>query len=191
MKLHHKILNLFMARYSSLRFFPTIAGQKTLHYFRHIFHVYFARLEKELLVILPIFLFLIFLGNIIQPQSQFEIAKLNILDNPSDPKPHEFLAQQFFVTNQYVQAEKEAEIANDPSLIKKFQGINKQPEVVKTEIINLQNVIAQFPAYRDAYIKLAILNWKLYRPFIAEKYLQNVLEIDPNNEVARKLSSLQ
>lgn len=159
-------------------------------HFRHIPHIYFSRLTKELLIILPIGMFVILLGNLLQAQSQFDIAKQNILNSPADPKSHTFLTQQFFVTNQFREAEIEAQLANNQDLLQKIQEVKNQPEEVRREILKLQKIVEQFPSYRDAYIKLAILNWKLYRPFDAQKYLEKALEIDPNNQVAKDLERI-
>lgn len=156
----------------------------------HLVRIYFSRLVKELSAILPIGLLIILLANLLAPQSQFDVAKQNVLEHPADPRPHAFLARQFFATNQFTKAQVEARLANDQNLLQQIQDINSQPEKVKKDIALLQKIIAQLPNYRDAYIRLAILNWKLSRPFDAQKYLEKALEIDPNNEVATTLSSL-
>ena len=147
-----------------------------------IYKTYLSRLAQELQIIFPFFLLVILFFNILIPKSQFDQAK--------ETKNHLFLAQQLFVTNQFVPAEKEAMLANDLELLRKIQNIKNQPDEVERQILFWQKVVDQFPNYRDAYIKLAILNWKLYRPFDARKYLDKALEIDPNDKVAITLSSL-
>lgn len=62
-----------------------------------------------------------------------------------------------------------------------------EEKAIKTQIINWQRVTNDWPNYRDGDIKLAILNWRLYRVFDAKKFLGSALKIDPNNELARKL----
>lgn len=140
---------------------------------------YLSRLLKELSFLLPITVLLILVINLLTPKSPFEISKDNL--------SHLLLAQQLITTNQFTQAKKEANLANDSELFLKIQQIENQPEEIKKEIISLQKLTEQYPNYRDAYFKLAILNWKLYRPFDSKKYLDKALEIDPNNEVAKKL----
>lgn len=188
MQFHHHIINLVKTRYFSVRLFFSNIGQKTFHHLRRVLQIYFSRLAKELLVLLPISLLIILLGNLLQPQSQFDIVKGNVLNNPNDPEAHAFLAQQFLVTNQFAQAQTEAQLTNNEELLQKIQDINRQPEEVRDETTRLQEIMNQLPNYRDGYLRLAILNWKLYRPFVAQKYLQKALEIDPNNEMARKIS---
>lgn len=177
----------FRNRCFPLCLFLSSVGQKTVLRFQHITRIYFSRLAKELLVILPVGLLVILLGNLIQPQSQFDTAKQNILTDPADPQPHLFLAQQFFVTNQFREAEIEVKSANNQDLLQQIQEIKNQPEEIRKKIFNLQKIVDQLPNYRDAYIELAILHWQLYRPFDARKYLEKALEIDPNNGVANKI----
>lgn len=149
--------------------------------------LYFSRLVQELRLLLPVGLFILLLFNLLQSPSQFDIAKRNVLERPADPKPHIFLAQQFFVTNQFREAEIEAKSANNQDLLQQIREIKNQPEEVREKIFNLQKIVDQLPNYRDAYIELAILHWELYRPFDAQKHLEKALEIDPNNEVANKI----
>lgn len=182
----HHIYNLAKTRYFSVHLFLTSVGQKAIFHFRYVAHIYFSRLVKELLVILPIGLLFVLLANLLAPKSQFDIAKQNVL-TATDPGSHAFLVQQFFVTNQFAQAETEARLTHNPDLLQQVQEIKKQPEEVKKEVVSLQKIVDQFPNYRDAYIKLAILNWKLYRPFDTQKYLEKALEVDPNSEVASKM----
>ncbi len=159
-----------------------------------VFTRYLHRLSQELLIIFPIGLLIVLLFNLVLLKSQFENSKEDILQNlpagrqdPQNTQAHLFLAQQLYVTNMFPQAETEAQLANDQELLQKIQDVKNQPEEIKRQILFLQKVVDQFPNYRDAYIKLAILNWKLYRPFDAKKYLDKALEIDPNNAVAKKL----
>ena len=74
-----------------------------------------------------------------------------------------------------------------PPELKKIETINKEQEEIKKQIIFWQQTTNSFPGYRDSYIKLAILNWKLFRDFDSQKFLEQALQIDPNNEVINKL----
>ena len=147
-----------------------------------IFKRYFSRLQKELSVILPITILIIIILNLLVPKTQFEISKDNL--------SHRDLAQQLITTNQFAQAKKEADFVKDIELSLKIQEIENQPAEIEKEIVYLQKIAEQFSNYRDIYLKLAILNWKLYRPFDFQKYLEKALEIDPNNEVIKRFSLL-
>lgn len=65
-----------------------------------------------------------------------------------------------------------------------------QTNKVNEEIIFWQKITEEFPSFRDAYLKLAILNYKINRLFDSQKFLNKAIEIDPNNEVVKKISSL-
>lgn len=67
----------------------------------------------------------------------------------------------------------------------KILGISQsqEREEIQKEILLWQKTVEDFPGYRDAYLKLAILNWKLNRNFETQKLLNQALEIDPNNEL--------
>lgn len=113
-----------------------------------------------------------------RPKSSFEISKDNL--------DHHFLAQELIAVNQFASAKKEARLANDKKLINSIETIENQPEEIEKEIIKMQKLAEQYPKYRDVYLKLAILNWKLYRHFDFKKYLDKALELDPNNEAIKK-----
>lgn len=130
---------------------------------------------------LPIF-FLLFLIINLFSQTDFEINK--------DAGNHPALGNQLLSHNQLDEAQIEFKLANDNEGLSQVAKIKSQPEEIKTQIIFWEKIVAEFPNYRDAYLKLAILNYKINRLFDAKKYLDKALEIDPNNEVAKKLSSL-
>lgn len=65
--------------------------------------------------------------------------------------------------------------------------IEDRGEAIKKEIVYWQKVTDAFPYFRDAYIKLAVLNFRVDRLLDARKYLEMALEIDPNNEVTKEL----
>lgn len=149
---------------------------------------YFSRLIRELHLILPVTLLIIFATNLLSPKSLFELSKETAQQNPSAASHHLFLAQQLLTTNQFTQAETEARLAANEETLQKIQEVKNQPEDIKGQIRFWQEVIDQFPNYRDAYIKLAILNWKIYRSFEAKRNLEKAFQIDPNNEVLNNLN---
>lgn len=66
----------------------------------------------------------------------------------------------------------------------------KQIEQIRRQIASWENIIKEFPGYRDAYLQLAILNFKISNHNEAKKYLLEALKIDPNNPTAKQLSTL-
>ncbi len=67
-----------------------------------------------------------------------------------------------------------------------------ETERVLAEIQKYEEMVEQKPGYRDAYLKLAILNWKIYQDETAKTYLNLAQGIDPNEEkvkLVRKLLS--
>jgi len=61
---------------------------------------------------------------------------------------------------------------------------------VYKEISFWETKATEFPNYRDAYLKLAVLNWKIKNDDLSKSYLQKAREIDPNNETLKKLTQL-
>ncbi|MCL4389999.1 MAG: hypothetical protein M1484_01065 [Patescibacteria group bacterium] len=66
----------------------------------------------------------------------------------------------------------------------------KKVQDIKSQIIYWQKIAGELPGYRDAYLKLAVLNYDIGRNFDAKKFLDTALEIDPNSSQAATLSSL-
>lgn len=70
------------------------------------------------------------------------------------------------------------------------QRVGEERQKLVSEILFWQGIIAKHKDYRDAYFKLASLEYQLKNFNQARKYLQKVLEIDPNFEVGRRLEKL-
>lgn len=149
----------------------------TIH--KKILEIYFSRLLKELRFILPIFFIVLMIFSLFSKNS-FDIAK--------DNEDHLYIGQELLKTNQIAQAEKEFILADaDTTPIK---NIKAEPGKIKEEIVFWQKVVEEFPNYRDGYLKLAILNYKINRLFDAQKFLNKSLKIDPNSEDAKKIVNL-
>lgn len=65
---------------------------------------------------------------------------------------------------------------------------DEEREKIQKEILFWQKTTEDLPGYRDGYLKLAILNWKIYQNDEAQKFLNKALEVDPNNRVANSLT---
>lgn len=146
---------------------------------RKFFRFYRANLLAELHFFLPFFFLFILFFNYLTPRTSFEKNK--------DTGNHNALAQALIATNQLEEASHELPLGSP--LLTYIDQIKSQPEEIKKQIIFWETVSQELPNYRDAYIKLAILNWKIYRLFDAQKFLARALQIDPNNEVSLKLLS--
>ncbi len=60
---------------------------------------------------------------------------------------------------------------------------------IQKEIKFWDSVTQKYPNYRDAYFKLAILNYQLKNFGKSREYLEKVLRIDPNFRQARELET--
>ncbi|MCL4397940.1 hypothetical protein M1403_02845 [Patescibacteria group bacterium] len=153
--------------------------------------LYLRRLARELVFVLAFFFVVILLINLTLPKSPFETLKDNLLVNSYDTNSHRLLGQLLLNSNDFSPAETETLKAfNDPhsSEVLKIQAIKNQPDQIKKDIVFWQKLAETFPGYRDAYLKLAVLSGQIYRNFDVYKFLEKAAEIDPNNEVLKKLS---
>ncbi len=62
-----------------------------------------------------------------------------------------------------------------------------QKTPIETEIKQWEEVVAKTPTYRDGYLKLATLYWKLRQDDKAKAALERAHEIDPNYEATYEL----
>lgn len=69
----------------------------------------------------------------------------------------------------------------------------RQQEIAKLNNLKVhwEKIVADSPTYRDGYLQLAAIEYKLQNATIAKFHLQKVLEIDPNFELPITLSFLQ
>lgn len=145
---------------------------------------YLRRFAKELVILIPLLLVVLLTVNLLTPRTPFEKAKTAVLTNPGEPKETVVLAKLFLRENNLNSAEVELRnVPHDPEAQKLNKLIANQktsPQKIQSEIKFWQLQIAKFPSSRDAYLKLAVLNWRLYRNFEAKKYLSKALAIDPN-----------
>lgn len=145
---------------------------------------YLRRFSKELVILIPLLLVVLLTVNFLTPRTPFEKAKTAIFNNPGSTKKTLALAKLLLRENNLNSAEVELEkVPHDPEARKLLKAITNQktsPPKIQAEIKFWQLQIARFPNSRDAYLKLAYLNWRLYRNFEAKKYLSKALAIDPN-----------
>lgn len=78
-------------------------------------------------------------------------------------------------------------------LYKNFQEkgkIEAKRAELASEVRYWENVVGKYKDYRDAYFKLAVLEYELKDFGKSRVYLRKVLEIDPNFEVGRRFEKL-
>ena len=73
---------------------------------------------------------------------------------------------------------------------KENQKISRERAKIENEITFWESSLINYPNYRDAYFKLALLNHQLKNFDKTEKYLEKTLQIDPNFREGRKLEKI-
>jgi len=156
-----------------------------------------------LLIIITSFLF---------PQNEAQNIKLQLLINPFNFNNHLALAEKFLENHQFIEAEKSLLLAEQivslrflsnnlgkgtikeeklASLKKIWQIKNlTDPKDIQKLIVSWEKIIIAKPNYRDGYLQLAFLNYKIYQTEKALFYLDKTLIIDPNFEVSRRLKKI-
>lgn len=72
---------------------------------------------------------------------------------------------------------------------KKEQVVLEQQKVLK-EILYWQSIAEKHKGYRDAYFRLAVLEYQIGGKEKAKQYLRKTLELDPNFDHARELEKI-
>lgn len=151
-------------------------------------------------------LFFIFLYSLFLPKDRFQLAKERLVKNPNDFEAHLILAEEYLANNQIEKAERELIAASSiqPVADSKQQVLGlssrldelwlrwqeKKPEEVEKLIAEWEDIISEKPDYRDGYLQLALLHYKLYENEKAKEYLQKALELAPNFEPTRELEKI-
>ena len=138
------------------------------------------------------------------PKNHFQRAKERLARDPNDFEAHLILAEEYLKNNQLEEAEKELLFAQQlqksgggilgvavsslDQLWWKKQGSN--PKDIKELISYWEEVVAEKPDYRDGYLRLALLHFKLYENKEAREYLEKALGFDPNFEPAKEMERI-
>jgi tetratricopeptide (TPR) repeat protein len=146
------------------------------------------------------------------PKDKFQLAKERLIKNPNDFEAHLILAEEYLENNQIEEAEKElllaqenyksqtitdelaSQVLGDESGLK-WKALWQKKQTVKPEdlrelIKRWEEIVAEKPDYRDGYLQLAFLHYKLFENEKVKEYLEKALAIDPNFEVTRELEKL-
>lgn len=70
------------------------------------------------------------------------------------------------------------------------QALEVEKEKVISDISKWEKVIEKYPDYKDGYLTLSALEYRMKNFTKSKEYLQKVFEIDPNSKEGRKLESL-
>ncbi|MDO8551464.1 MAG: hypothetical protein Q7S03_02180 [bacterium] len=151
-----------------------------------------------------IFVFITFYSSTL-PKNRFEQTKEMLLRNSEDKRAHLLLAEEFLKNNQLGQVKKELEIVGrlhaEGESQQKVLGLssqlsdlwqkwqNQDPEELKKKVGDWENIISQTPSYRNGYLELTLLYFKLGEKDKARESLGKALELDPNYEAAREIKT--
>lgn len=155
-------------------------------------------------------LFIVFLGigvlgilafNYLYPTNSFEKAKINLFLRPYEAQSYISLANLYLEFNDYTLAKRELKTAiffaknNDEATeatgkLLDIERNERTREEIEREISKWETVIAEKHNYRDAYFRLAVLNYQIYKNEAARQYLDKAMALDPNFEEGKRLREL-
>ncbi len=153
-----------------------------------------------------IFIIIVLISPFFLPTNNFQQAKEKLLRNSRDSQSQITLAKEFLINNQLEETEKilfltqnQINQANNQVLGKQTvqelgelwqKKLYSDPKEIRKLILVWEEIIMEKPNYRDAYLQLAYLHYKLFENEKAKKYLQKAIELDPNYEPVRKLEKI-
>lgn len=143
------------------------------------------------------------------PKDSFQQAKHSLLKNPNDFQAQITLAEELLANNQLEETEKILLLAQKNKQLtmnnEEFAGevlgeeansrlaelwqkkYYSDPKDIKRLIAVWERIIEEKPNYRDGYLQLAYLHYKLYENEKAKECLEKAIELDPNYEPTREL----
>jgi tetratricopeptide (TPR) repeat protein len=143
------------------------------------------------------FLAFLIISSFFLTKDKFQLAKEQLIKNPNDFEAHLILAEEYLKNNQVEEAEKELLLAqgNTDKSDLKWKALWQKKQTLKPEdlqdlIKKWEKIVTEKPDYRDGYLQLAFLHYKLFENKKAKEYLAKALAIDPNFEAARELEKL-
>lgn len=154
---------------------------------------YLRRLAKELVIFTPLVVLAFVIFNLWFPKTSFEKTKSALIQNPTAFENHLALAKILTKYHNYdtanLELQKIPRTAKTREVLTTISLQTNSPLVVQDNIKFWSSISQKNPSFRDALVKSAILNWKIYRPFETTKLLTKALALDPNNKFLRDLSS--
>lgn len=153
-----------------------------------------------------ILVIIVLISSFFLPTNNFQQVKEKLLRNSRDFQSQIALAKEFLINNQLEEAEKvllltqsQIKQANNQVLGKQtaqeFEKLWQEkrysdPKEIRKLILAWEEIIIEKSDYRDAYLQLAYLHYKLFDNEEAKEYLQKAIELDPNYELTRKLEKI-
>lgn len=155
-------------------------------------------------------LFIMFLGvgvlgilafNYLYPVNSFEKAKINLFLRPYEARSYINLSDLYLEFNDLPAAKRELKTAiffaknNEETTeatgkLLDIERNERTREEIEKEISKWETVIAEKHNYRDAYIRLAVLNYQIFKNDVARQYLDKAMALDPNFEEGKRLREL-
>lgn len=155
--------------------------------------------KLAILIFLFLFLFLNVHSQVFPENEKFDQAKREVLRFPFDPRTHANLAQVYLEIGNLEAAEKEFSLAKSLAGIlsadlrrveETLESTKEKPKKIREEIDFWEKITEEKPDYRDAYLKLAVLNYQIGQNDETKKYLQKIFALDPHFEPAERLKKL-
>lgn len=142
-----------------------------------------------------ILIFFLIIGAWFYPLSKTQNLTQQLLNDPQNLKKQLELIEILLENNQFNEAEKILLLATEKQNNDQIKSLWQKkylnnPQDIEKIIDFWEKIIIEKPNYRDAYLQLAILNYRIWQNEEAKKYLEKALITDPNFEPALKLKKL-
>lgn len=152
---------------------------------RHLRGVFLATAKKALLFI--ILLFLLFAS--LWPRTGFQKAAWEVGKWPNNPHLHLALAKEYAQVHHFNLVQKEVSQANslnplslyeNKAMLEKIFAEKIKKQEIEKEIKRWEEILKEYPGFRDVYLRLSLLYWQLYDNLMADTYLKNASRLSPN-----------
>ena len=106
------------------------------------------------------------------------------------------MVEIYFQNNQFEEAEKELEkVQRSKGSMVQSEKLStlwrekqtKDPKEIEKQVKEWEELLKEYPDYRDGYLELTLLYLKLGKTKKAKEALQKALELSPNYEKSKKL----
>lgn len=139
-------------------------------------------------------IFILILLSLFLPKNNLQLLKEKLLKNSYYLENKLKLSKALLESNQFKAAEvilKSTPLTEDIKTSQLWQEKHySDPEDIRQLIKIWEEIIKDKPHYRDGYLQLTILHYKIKEKEKARGNLQKALEIDPNFELSNKLKEI-
>ena len=143
-------------------------------------------------------IFLLNFSSLFYPLSPFRKASLAVLRNYYQTEVHLDLAEEYLSAYDLENARRELilGLSSNPTddrlqnELTKVENLISAPGEVLLATTQWEEIVRQYPDFRDAYLKLSQLYFQLYQNEKVKENLEKALEIDPNFEPAKEMEKL-